>query len=232
MRTKKIALNAIAGFALQAVMIVYGFVFPRLVMSIYGSNVNGVLQSITQFLSYISLLDAGVSAVIRAKFYKPLADEDQYTIQGVVNAAKDFYKKIAAVFSVYCVGVAVFLPFAFKNDFDFNFTFFLVLIIGASTFAEYFFGISYQVLLEADQRKYIVYSIQTVVVLLNTILSVILIRAGLSIHAVKIVTAILFIARPLFVSFFCRRKYGLNNKDRHIEPISNKWAGMGHHLAY
>ena len=101
MRTKKIALNAVAGFALQALMIIYGFVFPRLVMSVYGSSVNGVLQSIAQFLSYISLLDAGVSAVIRARFYKPLADNDTYQIQGVVNSAKSFYKKIAIAFSIY-----------------------------------------------------------------------------------------------------------------------------------
>ena len=116
--------------------------------------------------------------------------------------------------------------------FDYSFTFFLVLIIGASTFAEYFFGISYQVLLEADQRKYIVYAVQSIVVLLNTILSVVLIRIGCSIHVVKIVTACLFIVRPLFVSIYCRKKYGLIKGGKHIEPIPNKWAGMGHHLAY
>ena len=232
MRRKKIAINAVAGFTLQGLMIIYGFVFPRLVMSVYGSSVNGMLQSISQFLSYISLLDAGVSAVIRAKFYKPLADEDTKKTQSILNSARDFYKKIAIVFLVYAIGVAVLLPLTFTNEFDYFFTFFLVMIIGASTFAEYFFGISYQVLLEADQRKYIVYLIQSIVVFLNTILSVILINNGFSIHFVKLVTAALFIARPIVVSTYCRRRYKFASGYKEKESIENKWAGMGHHFAY
>ena len=232
MRRKKIAINAIAGFTLQGLMIIYGFVFPRLVMSVYGSSVNGMLQSISQFLSYIALLDAGVSAVIRAKFYKPLANEDTKKTQSILNSAKDFYRKIAVIFLVYSICVAVLLPFTFTNKFDYLFTFFLVIIIGASTFAEYFFGISYQVLLEADQRKYIVYLIQSIVVLLNTILSVVLINNGFSIHFVKLVTAGLFIARPIVVSTYCRHRYRFVSGYREKEPIENKWAGMGHHFAY
>lgn len=232
MRRKKIAINAVAGFTLQGLMIIYGFVFPRLVMSVYGSSVNGMLQSISQFLSYIALLDAGVSAVIRAKFYKPLADEDTKKTQSILNSAKDFYRKIAIIFLVYSIGVALLLPFTFVDRFDYLFTFFLVIIIGASTFAEYFFGISYQVLLEADQRKYIVYLIQSIVVLLNTILSVILINNGFSIHFVKLVTAALFIARPIVVSTYCRRRYKFASGYKEKKPIENKWAGMGHHFAY
>ena len=137
MRKKKVVYNAIAGLLLQLVMIVYGFVFPRLVMEVYGSKVNGLLQSISQFLAYISLLDAGVSAVIRAKLYKPLADFDTINIQRIVNAAKSFYIKIALSFLVYVVGVSVFLPITYAKHFDAIFTISLVVIIGLSTFAEY-----------------------------------------------------------------------------------------------
>lgn len=232
MRKKKIAINALAGLVLQCLMIIYGFAFPRLVMSVYGSSVNGVLQSIAQFLSYISLLDAGVSAVIRAKFYKPLAEGDAPKVQTILNSAKSFYKKIGIIFLIYSIGVAIALPFTLKEDFDYFFTFFLVLIIGASTFAEYFIGISYQVLLEADQRKYIAFFVQAVVVFLNTVLSVILIRSGCSIHLVKIVAAVLFVARPVVISIYCWRRYGFEKGVKGKEPIDNKWAGMGHHFAY
>ena len=232
MRKKKVALNALAGFILQGLMTVYGLVFPRLVMSVYGSGVNGVLQSIAQFLGYISLLDAGVSAVIRAKFYKPLADEDYNRVQKIVNSAKNFYHKIAFIFIAYTAIVAAFLPLTFAGEYEYIFTFSLVIIIALSTFAEYFFGISYQVLLEADQRKYIVYFVQSVVVVLNTVLSIILINAGVSIHLVKIVTSFLFIARPLIISLYCRKRYHFTAANREIEIIENKWTGMGHHLAY
>ena len=39
----------------------------------YGSDVNGLVSSITQFLGYIALVEGGVGGVIRAALYKPLA---------------------------------------------------------------------------------------------------------------------------------------------------------------
>lgn len=232
MRKKKIAINAIAGFTLQAVMIIYGFVFPRLVMYYYGSAVNGTLQSISQFLGYISLLDAGVSAVIRARFYKPLADGNYALVQSIVNTAKLFYRKIGSIFLAYVLVVCIILPVTFQNDFDYLFTAGLVIIIAASTFAEYFFGISYQVLLEADQRKYIIYFIQAIIVFLNTVACIILITNGFSIQFVKIASTLLFIVRPVFVSMYCKKRYCFTDNNKRCEPIDNKWAGMGHHLAY
>lgn len=206
--------------------------FPRLVISEYGSSTNGLLQSISQFLSYISLLDAGVSAVIRAKLYKPLSQNDTKGVQLIVNAAKKFYKKIAATFLIYIVFVAIILPFTYGKYFDKLFTASLIIIIALSTFAEYFFGISYTVLLEADQRKYISYCIQIISVVLNIIASVVLIRTGVSIHIVKLVTAFLFVLRPVALSVYCNHKYHFDKTLTETCEIENKWSGLGHHIAY
>ena len=232
MRRRKVVLNGIIGLTLQFVMIVYGFVFPRLVLSVYGSSVNGLLQSISQFLAYISLLDAGVSAVIRAKLYKPLAYNDRVKTQRIINSARQFYKKIAFTFLLYMVIVSIILPVTYSNYFDRFYTLSLVLIIGISTFAEYFFGISYIVLLEGDQRKYIAYCIQIVSVVLNIIASIVLIKGGMSIHLVKAVTSLLFVAKPIILSRYCIRRYGFEKSYKETEPIENKWAGLGHHIAY
>lgn len=224
--------NAAAGLGLQLVMIIYGFVFPRLIMEVYGSKVNGLLQSISQFLAYISLLDAGVSAVIRAKLYKPLSLDDRYGIQCIVNAAKKFYQRIAITFIIYMLVVAVVLPISYTQYFDTLYTFSLVIIIGISTFAEYFFGITYTVLLEADQRKYISYCIQIVSVVLNIIACIILIKNGIPIHIVKLVTSIIFIIRPILLAAYCTRRYKFEYKNKEVAVIENKWSGLGHHIAY
>lgn len=232
MRKKKIILNAVAGLTLQILTIAYGFIVPKLIMTAYGSSVNGLLHSITQFLSYIALLDAGVSAVIRAKLYKPLANNDRNELQGIINTSVKFYRKIALSYIGVLFIVAVIIPTTYLDYFDKTFSFLLVLIVGASTFAEYYFGITYTVLLEADQRKYIVYCIQCITVILNTLLSFIFIKSGFSIHIVKLITSFLFIAKPLFLFWFCSRRYALNRCDTSIVPISNKWSGLGHHIAF
>ena len=75
-RGKKLALNTITSLILQLVTVVCGFILPRLILESFGSDVNGLVNSITQFLGVITLLDLGVGAVVQSALYKPLTEKD------------------------------------------------------------------------------------------------------------------------------------------------------------
>ena len=73
MKIKSVALlNTIANIILQIVTIISGFILPKIILSCFGSEVNGLVSSISQFLSYINLLEGGVMGVIMANLYKQL----------------------------------------------------------------------------------------------------------------------------------------------------------------
>ena len=57
---KKGVLNVFYGIIGQLITIALGIVIPRLVLISYGSEVNGLLNSVTQIFAYFSLLEAGV----------------------------------------------------------------------------------------------------------------------------------------------------------------------------
>lgn len=80
---------------LQLVTIVSSFIIPIYIIGTFGSNVNGVIVSITQFLSYITLLESGVGGVVRAALYKPLANKDVIQISRIIKASEKFFKVIA-----------------------------------------------------------------------------------------------------------------------------------------
>ena len=71
MRTKKAFYNTVSGILYQFVAIICAFVLPRLILSSFGSSYNGIVSSINQFLSWISVLSAGIGGVTRAALYKP-----------------------------------------------------------------------------------------------------------------------------------------------------------------
>ena len=79
MRQKKLILNTSMSLILQLVTIICGFILPKMIMTTYGSNVNGMISSIAQFLSVITFLEFGIGAVIQASLYKPLANHDNKT---------------------------------------------------------------------------------------------------------------------------------------------------------
>ena len=50
-------LNAGSSLGLQIITIITGFIIPRLILSTFGSEVNGLVSSLNQFLGYISILE-------------------------------------------------------------------------------------------------------------------------------------------------------------------------------
>ena len=66
MRSKKAIVNIISLLLFQATTIICGFIVPKLIISNYGSNVNGLIASINRFLAYITVLEIGFGTVIKA----------------------------------------------------------------------------------------------------------------------------------------------------------------------
>lgn len=58
MRSKKAIINIVVSIFQQLITILCGLVLPRAIIGQYGSNVNGLISSITQFLAYIALLES------------------------------------------------------------------------------------------------------------------------------------------------------------------------------
>ena len=86
-RRKKLLLNTGTGFLKQVIVVICGFILPRYMILYYGAAVNGVVSSIANYLSFISLLDMGVGAVVQANLYKPLAEGDRDQISRIVISA-------------------------------------------------------------------------------------------------------------------------------------------------
>lgn len=233
MRSKKALKNMIAAIGYELVAVVCGLILPRLILSTFGSSYNGITTSITQFLSCVTLLRAGVAGVTRAALYKPLANKDYRSISAIVNATSKFMKKIAIIFSIAIVVFACLYPFLVSDEFEWLFSSTLVLILGISTFVQYYFGITYQFLLEADQRQYVNSIIQIITVILNTILSAILIKLGGGIHIVKMGSAVAFSLNPLLINLYVRKKYKINKKiPSDNSALKQRWDAFWQSVAF
>lgn len=229
---KKIYLNTVTSLLLQVVTVICGFILPRMILGTYGSDVNGLVQSITQFLGVISFLELGVGQVIQSALYKPLAKKDTVAVSKVISSGDKFFKRIAYILVIY-VGFLVFVyPLVINNSFDWLYTAMLIVSISISSFAQYYFGVIDRLLLNADQKGYIQYISQIVAIAANTIAGVILINAGSSIQTVKLTTALIYMVRPLVVRWYINKNYNINRKIQYdSEPIKQKWNGIAQHVS-
>lgn len=232
-RSKKLKINTVSGLCGQIVTLTCGFIVPKLILNTYGSDVNGLVSSITRFLSFISLAECGVGAVVQSALYKPLAEKDYYKVSKIIISSERFFRKVGMILIIY-IGVLIALyPSIINKRYSFFYTASLIIAISISSYVQYFFCMSYRLLLTADQVGYIQTSLQIITIILNTIFCVILSRAGASIQTFKLVTSLIFLLQPLGLAFYVKKNYKINKKIKFTdEPISQKWNGLSQHVAY
>lgn len=232
MREKKLAKNTISSLFFQITTIVCGFILPRLILNSFGSEINGLVNSINQFLQIIAFLELGVGAVVQSSLYKPLADGNNEEISKIIVSAGKFFKKLACILIVYVLILIVFYPIAVNQNFGYCYTATLIVAMCISSFAQYYFGVVDRLLLTADQRGYIQYNAQTLTLILNTTVCAILIYYGSSIQLVKLTTSLIYLARPLFLHIYVNNHYSIDRRVQYVgEPIKQKWNGVAQHIA-
>lgn len=229
---KLLAKNTVASLMAQITALICGFILPRLFLQHFGSEVNGLVNSITQFLSVISFLELGVGAVVQSSLYKPLAEKDNQQISKVMVSANKFFQRLAQILLAYVVVLMLIYPLIANQNFGFLYTATLIAAISISSFAQYYFGIVNSLLLNADQRGYIQYNAQTITIILNTIVCAIMISLNGTIQMVKLATSLIYLARPLALHFYVNSHYQIDWKIKYTEePIKQKWNGVAQHIA-
>ena len=231
-RKQKLFLNTGTAVINQIATLVCGLIIPRLIISFYGSATNGLISSITHFLAFFSMMEMGVSSVVRASLYKPLADNDYDSVSRVLISSRRFFRKIGILLCVYSAGLMLFFPVLIDHSNGYIATAVLVGAMAFSMLANYLFGIVYQQLLNADQKSYVQIGASLITLILNTAFAVVLIYMGTTIEVVKVVAALVLLLRPLLLKLYVDRHYKLNFKLKLSgEPIKQKWNGLAQHIA-
>ena len=212
MRTKKAMKNMVAAMIYQVVAIICGLITPRLILANFGSTYNGVVNSATQFLSMISILTLGITGATRVALYKTLANDDAYGTSRIMKATKLYMRKVGLCVIGYAAILCIVYPYISHNDLSKTQNAVIIAIVSIGVFAQYFFGISNQTLLQADQASYVTYGLDIFKTVVNTILVAVLIKLGGNIYIVKLGSSIVFLITPVIMAFYVQKKYSLTNK--------------------
>ncbi len=232
-RKRNLTYNTILGLANQVITLVCGFILPKMILNCYGTEVNGLVSSITQFISFISFADMGVIAVVQASLYNPLYKRNMDDVSRILISSTRFFRKIAVILVLYVIVLIVVYPSIIGNRFEFKFTAVLIAVISINSFLQYYFCLSNRILLSADQKDYVYLGILSIALLLSTLISVCLIKFNKSIVIVKFVSALVYVIIPIMLTCYVKKNYKLNmTLELRGEPIKQKWNGFAQHIAF
>ena len=232
MKNKATLLNMASGLLLQFCTLISGFIIPRIILSYFGSEVNGLVSSLNQFLSYISLVEGGVSGVIIANLYKPLVDGNNAKLSSVIVTSDKFYKKIGYIFLGYSIVLAVVYPLIFAKDFNFDYVLELTIILSLNLLIQYMFALTLRNVLNADKKIYIANFAQMVITIFNVILALVSVLIYPSIHILKFISGSLFILQPIIFSVYAKKHYSIDWKAKVDNSlIKERWNGFAINFA-
>lgn len=226
------AIKAIASnIMLQLTIAICGFILPPLLIANYGSEVNGLITTIRQLITYFSVVTLGLSTAGAAALYSPLSKNDTTTINRTLSALKGFYNKTGIVF-VFLITIAAFIFPMIQSAEGVTATdiALLVFICGIGSSVEYIITAKYKVLLTADQKIYVLARIQTEGTILNTLCSAILIYFNASILLIQTVATLVYVIRMLMTVTYVKKQY--RYIDVNVEPdyslINNRWSALSY----
>ena len=232
-RGSQAKLNIAVSIMYQVVAAVIGLILPRFILSYYGSEINGMVQSVNQFLGYTAILECGIGGMVVSSFYKPLAQGDERAVSDIFNNTKSFFKKMSLIYCGLVVLLTCFAGFIIRTEFDFLYISLMVVILGVSNYFSYYFAMPQRLLLRADQKLRIQQLFQAAAIIVNAVVCVVLIINGAKIHTVKFAGAVVFLITPVALRLYVKKHYKISKKIYdHNRTYPEKKDGIAHHVSF
>lgn len=155
MRSLNTLKNAAMSLAYEIMLILFGLIVPRLIISTYGSEVNGLTSTITHILQILNLLQAGAVGASIFQMFKPVAEKDYYQISKVIEASRRYFRKIGFVFLLLVLVVAPFMSVGTESTLAVWEKGLAFLILGLNGAFYFFFTSWFDILFSSHQKRFV-----------------------------------------------------------------------------
>ncbi len=207
MKENKFIKNIVFSFGGQIVVMVLGIIIPRIMITSYGSDVNGIVSTVTQIFSYMALLEAGISQAARNALYKHIANKDKDGISYVVSLSRRYFRRVTIVYGIGVMLLSSITPVILKSNVDKMTIFFIVFWEGLSGVISFYFIETDIALLTADGRGYINNGINVVNKTISYVVKIVMAYFGMNIALLQFVYFFITIIKVVYYRGYVNKEY-------------------------
>ena len=221
--------------AYRLVVIIVGLLLPKLFITSYGSELNGLRDSVRQIFTYIALLESGIGASVLQSLYKPVADKDHGTVNSYLSAASSYYNRIGALYFAALVVLGTVYTFTVPVESVTRWEVFVyILVSGAMTGINFFYYAKLKLLISAEGDQYLVSIVTMVTYLVSSVAKIALIYQGVHIIIVEAAFLLINLAVVFVYYLIAKKKYPwLSFRAKpDYECTKQKGAVMIHRISY
>ena len=210
-KLKKLFANLGMSMISQTVILVLGFVIPRIIMQSYGSDTNGLTSTITQIFTYMALLEAGISQATRNKLFKPIKEDNKEEISYWMSVSRRYFRRISAVYFAIVLVLAVLLPLVLNTSVGYWTIAFYIFFEGLTSVVSFYFINTWVSFLNSKGDTYVVNALT----LLNKVLcygvKIVLALFGFNIALIQVGYFLVSVLQVILYYMYMKKKYGWIN---------------------
>lgn len=213
MQKKDVAINLIVSAVTQIITLAIGLFLPRLILLAWGSEYNGLLSSVTNIMSYLALLEAGLNTAILQALYKTVGKNDREQTSIVVRTAQRYYYKISIVYAAMVVGIALLYPLIVRTAISYLEIVAIIVLQGLVGVINFAFRAAYQQLLNAEGKYYVISLITFLTTVLTYSAKIAAIKIFDSVIIMQIMSVFIIIIQVAIYAVYFSKHYKWINKN-------------------
>lgn len=228
-RNKSSLLNAISALMLTLVNGLLGIVVTRFVIAQFGSDFNGLNSTANQIVNVLLVLEGGFTLASNVALFAPLREEDYDLVNGILAATRQKFRFIGKVFLAIGLVIALVYALVVNSALPTEFVATVVVMTVVPAAFNLYYSMTYRVLLQTQQKEYVISLITMLTVGLGHIANIVMIQLGGPMWMVRFNTMIFSLANSLLIGGYVKRKNPFLNLK--VQPQKERIKGTGDVMA-
>lgn len=205
-RTKFSFLNAISAIILTLVNGLFGIIVTRFVIGHFGSDFSGLNSTANQIINVLLILEGGFTLASNVALFKPISQGDYYTSNRILSATRKKFIKIGLLFFLVGTIVSFIYSLLAKTNLSSEFVFSVIFMAVVPQAFNLLYTTTYRVLLQTQQKEYIINCFSSITIGLGHITNIILILHNCQMWMVRFVTMMFTILNCLLITGYTKYK--------------------------
>jgi len=208
MRTKKTFINLIVSVLLTIGVAIIGLFKVKVFLAYLGDETVGLYQLYTQFFSYISIVESGLTSSLLYYLYKPVSEKNYSKINSLLKGGRKFYNFVVFLMIIIGIVLSFNIDFFLSNDVVTNFSYiqfcFIIFLISSSL---NYLVTARKVIIEAKQNLYKVHICIYGLMIFKGIAEIVVVLFGFNLFELMLVSLIISIVQNVIIYIISNKEY-------------------------
>ena len=205
-RIKISLFNAISALMMTLVNGLLGIVVTRFVIESFGSDFNGLNSTANQIVNVLLVLEGGFTIASNVALFAPLTKGDYALVNSVLAATRSKFRRLSLIFLTVGLFIAVGYGLCANSALPSEFITTVIIMTVVPAAFNLFYATTYRVVLQTQQKEYIINLITIATIGMSHMANVIMIRMGGPMWIVRFNTMVCGLLNSLLIAFYVKRR--------------------------